>query len=88
MKQAKFQTERAWTDCPLRIIGSGNGKASRFVCDRCLEPVNGIYRVKWTSSQAETWVCSACRTLSKPRKPQPEALRKAGHDSERKEMQL
>lgn len=69
------QTEEAWPGA-LRIAGTGNGKPSRYVCGRCLRPSNGVYRVKRDSSQAETWLCSSCRSTVTPKQGQPEWLRK------------
>jgi len=69
--------ELAWANGPLRVPGTGNGKASRYVCAHCHYQVNGLYLVNCDSSQAGTWVCGSCRSELKPKAPQPEGLRKA-----------
>jgi hypothetical protein len=57
----KLQTEVAWPGGPLRVKGSGTGKATRYVCGSCWKPCNGIYRLLASSNPAEMWVCSRCR---------------------------
>ena len=51
------ECEEAWPNGPLRIIGSGNGSPSRYVCKLCLNRCQGIY--------APAWTCDACRQRGK-----------------------
>lgn len=69
-------TERAWAGGPLRKIGSGNGKPSKYVCDRCGLRAVGIYRSIILGTQAETWVCAACRSTLMPKQEIPEGIKK------------
>jgi hypothetical protein len=47
-------TERAWAGGPLRKVGAKSGHPSRYVCDGCQKPVNGIYFVKaWPPSNCD-----------------------------------
>src|ERR1700740_2541488 len=70
---------KSWLGGPLRVVGTGNGKPSRYVCSECLAPCNGVYPINRHSSQAETWVCSTCRTAARPKGEQPVHLRRSKH---------
>jgi hypothetical protein len=81
---------RMWPGGPLRQFTEGKhpsswtpyqssqlrGFAGQYVCDECLEPTAGVYRVISPSSSGKrpSWMCSGCRDKARVRKPQPEAL--------------
>lgn len=70
-----METEQSWPKGPLRKLGSGSGKPSKFVCGRCQMPVPGVYLVKRGFTEAETWVCGTCRSALTPKNVQPDALK-------------
>lgn len=74
--QVTHNTEESWPGGPLRVVGSGNGKPSHYVCQNCHRQVAGVYRVKRGLAKAETWLCGTCREKAMPKQAQPEALRK------------
>jgi hypothetical protein len=49
-------TERSWTGGPLRVVGSGNGKPSKYVCDGCLQRAHGVR----LDPPKEKWLCYSC----------------------------
>ena len=55
-KAMPFKTERAWSGGPLRKVGTGNGSASKFVCEGCRKPAVGVYRTRLG------WVCQGCKS--------------------------
>jgi hypothetical protein len=78
MEQAVMSTtdfEGAWPGGPLRVQRTGNGKSSRYACSECLSPANGVYPLKRSSSQAETWLCATCRSSHISKREQPAGLR-------------
>lgn len=60
MFESKFTTERAWKGGPLRKVGSGVGKPSKYVCGGCKRSAVGVYLVE-PYPQAREWVCNGCR---------------------------
>jgi predicted SprT family Zn-dependent metalloprotease len=68
--------ERSWVNGPLRKVGSGAGKASKYACDLCEQQVSGIYRQNIGPKQAEMWLCAGCREEIRPKREQPKHLRK------------
>jgi hypothetical protein len=62
MFEATFKTERAWLGGPLRVVGSGDGKASRYVCEVCRRSAAGVYRVKRDAQAQDEWVCAGCQS--------------------------
>lgn len=65
--EGAFKTEQAWPDGPLRKVGSGQGKPSKYVCGACKRTSVGLYLVK-QGVHAQRWVCQGCRQPSKPTK--------------------
>jgi hypothetical protein len=49
-------TKRMWKGGPLRECN--NRSKGRYVCDVCLKPLPGIYRVEETR-----WLCQSCKGL-------------------------
>jgi len=41
------------------------GYVGNYVCQGCMEPTVGVYRVKRMSEVARIWVCAACRSPGK-----------------------
>lgn len=72
----KGKIELAWPDGPLRKIGSGRGKPSKYVCSQCMTQAQGVYHVNVGSSSAKVWVCASCRSEMTTKQPQPEGLRR------------
>lgn len=50
-------TERAWQGGPLRRVGTGNGKPSRYTCDCCLQPAKTGVRLDVSIGK---WRCASC----------------------------
>jgi len=74
-KRADLVYGPAWPGGPLRIVGTGNGKPSRYVCSECLSPSRGVYFVKRAFTQAEMWLCASCRMAHTPKREQPAGLK-------------
>ncbi len=74
VKPESVQIEEAWPGGPMRKVGSGNGKPSKYVCGQCRHRAQGLYRLKRSSSQAEEWLCSECKRATLPHGTRPIAL--------------
>jgi hypothetical protein len=62
MFEGEFEIERAWPGGPFRKVGSGCGKASKYVCGMCQKSTVGVYLCETPSKQPEKalWACSGC----------------------------
>lgn len=70
MFEGEFEIERAWPGGPFRKVGSGCGKASKYVCAACQKSTVGVYLCETPSKQPEEtlWACSGCaKTRAKAR---------------------
>ena len=48
-------TERAWEGGPLRRVGTGMGRPSKYICEQCGElAITGVRLV------GGAWVCASC----------------------------
>lgn len=85
--ESSVQTKRMWPDGPLRrwspvrtggchIPLDSGGFGASYVCEECLEPVAGVYRVIRGVQRRESWLCASCRA-------QPQRKRAARADNTR-----
>jgi hypothetical protein len=69
------KTKRMWAGGPLRFWSSFRGGGCRmpmaeggfggaYVCERCLVPVAGVYRVSDGVQGRQSWLCASCKTES------------------------
>jgi hypothetical protein len=69
-------TRRMWAGGPLRRLSpirsagcqiplEGGGYGGSYVCDECLMPVVGVYRVIQGVQGRETWLCAACKDAAR-----------------------
>jgi hypothetical protein len=52
VSEQKF--ERAWAGGSFVVVGTGNNKAVRYVCDNCRMLVGSVFEV------SSSWICSTC----------------------------
>lgn len=65
-------TERAWLGGPLRRVGTGQGKPSRYICERCDKLAHTGVR-----KSEGVWICASCeRGLVRVPRKQGDPFRK------------
>jgi hypothetical protein len=70
-----IELKRMWIGGPLRewspvqvrsFISLGNGGfGGRYVCDDCLKPVTGVYRVTGAQNGGYKWQCAGCKEAAR-----------------------
>lgn len=67
-----IETKRMWTNGPLRLWApvldggcrmplANGGFGGAYVCEACLVPVAGVYRVITHLQRGEGWFCASCK---------------------------
>jgi hypothetical protein len=70
------ETKRMWTHGPLRLwsivrVGgcriplANGGFGGAYVCEACLVPVAGVYRVIDGVQRQQSWLCAMCKSREK-----------------------